>query len=128
MVSIILVSHSKQITLGLKSLINQMCPAVDVIAIGGCGDNHIQLGTDPVQILEALELVENEIGLIFFDIGSSFISTNLALEMIDTDKHFYLIDAPLVEGSFMASVAISTGTPIDDILKQLESYKLNKIT
>lgn len=126
MVSIILVSHSKHITLGLKSLINQMCPTVDVISTGGTGENYEQLGTDPIQIYEALEELAHKDTLIFFDIGSSYIASNLALDMSENQGNYYIVDAPLVEGAFLAAVAINSGKALNEVLQELETYKLGK--
>lgn len=108
MIGIILVSHSRKITDGLKEMIEEMTghdPAIDIISAGGTFDGG--LGSDTANLLQILEdHSDYEQFYLFADIGSAVMSVEQALEFTDTSisqKALY-IDAPLVEGAFVAAV------------------------
>lgn len=126
MIGIILVSHSQKLTDGLKELITQMSDNenVHIISAGGTGDGR--LGTSAAKIMEAIESLENAKGiLIFTDIGSSIMSSESAIDMLDEELQAktQLVNAPLVEGSFAAAIKASTECSLDDILTEIELTK-----
>lgn len=77
MPKIILVSHSKEIASGTKSLLKQMAGDVDIIPIGGLPDGSIGTSFDIIQ--EVLTKLEDD-ALCFYDIGSSEMNVDMAIE------------------------------------------------
>lgn len=126
MISVILVSHSKKITDGLKEMIEEMTGQsnqVKIFSAGGTDDNR--LGTNPVQIYSIIEQQQdNQNILIFADIGSAILSAETAIELIedpDLKQKVMLVDAPLVEGAFIASIQASITTDINEVLGELQN-------
>lgn len=127
MKSILLVSHSKKITDGLKEMIEEMIGTdseVSIYSLGGTEDGR--LGTDAVKIMTAIaESNQCEDIFVFCDIGSALLSTETALELIDEEmiEKVVIMDAPLVEGAFAAGVQASVGCDRTTILKEIETIK-----
>lgn len=119
MPKIILVSHSKEIANGTKSLLKQMAGDVDIIPIGGLPDGSIGTSFDIIQ--EALTKLDDD-ALCFYDIGSSEMNLDMAIEMYDGNHHVLKVDAPIVEGSFIAAVKLSIGGSIDDALAEINNH------
>ncbi|HFJ5129371.1 PTS-dependent dihydroxyacetone kinase phosphotransferase subunit DhaM [Staphylococcus aureus] len=115
MPKIILVSHSKEIASGTKSLLKQMAGDVDIIPIGGLPDGSIGTSFDIIQ--EVLTKLEDD-ALCFYDIGSSEMNVDMAIEMCN--HRVLKVDAPIVEGSFIAAVKLSIGGSIDDALAEIK--------
>lgn len=128
MISILLVSHSKKVAEGLADMINQMAQnstAVKIVPLGGTEDGR--LGTDPMRIFNTInELKDSKAILVFCDIGSSIMSAESALDLIQDDSlkaKVKLVDAPLVEGAFAAGVIATTTDDVKDILSQVNDAK-----
>ncbi|WP_437268816.1 dihydroxyacetone kinase phosphoryl donor subunit DhaM [Staphylococcus aureus] len=117
MPKIILVSHSKEIASGTKSLLKQMAGDVDIIPIGGLPDGSIGTSFDIIQ--EVLTKLEDD-ALCFYDIGSSEMNVDMAIEMYDGNHRVLKVVAPIVEGSFIAAVKLSIGGSIDDALAEIK--------
>lgn len=117
MPKIILVSHSKEIASGTKSLLKQMAGDVDIIPIGGLPDGSIGTSFDIIQ--EVLTKLEDD-ALCFYDIGSSEMNVDMAIEMYDGNHRVLKVDAPIVEDSFIAAVKLSIGGSIDDALAEIK--------
>ncbi|HBI3624330.1 TPA: PTS-dependent dihydroxyacetone kinase phosphotransferase subunit DhaM [Staphylococcus aureus] len=117
MPKIILVSHSKEIASGTKSLLKQMAGDVDIIPIGGLPDGSIGTSFDIIQ--EVLTKLEDD-ALCFYDIGSSEMNVDMAIEMYDGNHRVLKVDAPIVEASFIAAVKLSIGGSIDDALAEIK--------
>lgn len=117
MTKIILVSHSKEIASGTKSLLKQMAGDVDIIPIGGLPDGSIGTSFDIIQ--EVLTKLEDD-ALCFYDIGSSEMNVDMAIEMYDGNYRVLKVDAPIVESSFIAAVKLSIGGSIDDALAEIK--------
>ncbi|HDD3639123.1 TPA: PTS-dependent dihydroxyacetone kinase phosphotransferase subunit DhaM [Staphylococcus aureus] len=117
MPKIILVSHSKEIASGTKSLLKQMAGDVDIIPIGGLPDGSIGTSFDIIQ--EVLTKLEDD-ALCFYDIGSSEMNVDMAIEMYDGNHRVLKVDGPIVEGSFIAAVKLSIGGSIDDALAEIK--------
>ena len=56
----------------------------------------------------------------FYDLGSSEMNLDLAIEMYEGSHHIKKIDAPIVEGSFTASETLSCGTTDEAVKKSLK--------
>jgi phosphoenolpyruvate---glycerone phosphotransferase subunit DhaM len=124
-VSIVLLSHSKELVKGLEQLLKQIQPMVPLAAVGGTEDGDI--GTDVFKIKEAIESIYTDYGVvILFDLGSALINAELATEMIDM-KNIRIADAPLVEGAYAAIVESGCGSTIEEVVAAAEGAKnINK--
>ncbi|EGO8565429.1 PTS-dependent dihydroxyacetone kinase phosphotransferase subunit DhaM [Enterococcus faecalis] len=121
---ILLVSHSKMITDGIKEMIEQMNASeeITIYSLGGTSDGS--LGSDPMKIIDTI----NEAGsdrefLIFADLGSAVLSSELAFDMLEEDqqKHYHLVDAPLVEGAFAAAITAGVSDDLTQILAEAQN-------
>lgn len=126
MISIILVSHSLKITDGLKEMIDEMVGTSDqvrVFSAGGADDGR--LGTNAVAILDIMQQCSDDQNiLIFADIGSAILSSETAIDLIDDEmlkEKVILVDAPLVEGAFIAAVQATVDNDIETILSEIKS-------
>lgn len=129
MIGFILVSHSDKLAEGIKEIADQMNNGqTNVKAVGGVGDGRI--GTNPIRIQEAIEeLYDGDSILIFGDLGSSIMSAQMAIDMVDESisEKIILVDAPLVEGSIAAIVQASITDNVKEILLAAEEAKtINK--
>src|SRR2546425_9943567 len=103
-VSLVLVSHSRQLAEGVRELAGQMTQGKVKIAIAG-GTADGRLGTDATAILTAIQEVRGAEGvLILVDLGSAGLSTQMAIEQLpDGDGRVVLSKAPFVEGAVLAA-------------------------
>jgi phosphocarrier protein FPr len=125
MVGLVLVSHCRALADAAARLARQVSSAVTapVASAGGVGDDHGELGTDALDIMEAIESVYSDDGvLILMDIGSAILSAKTALELMDPEKaaHVSLCSAPLVEGAVSAAVQIAAGSGFEAV--KAETY------
>jgi phosphocarrier protein FPr len=122
MVGIVIVSHSKNLALGLKELALQMVKGtVNIEIAAGIDDPDNPLGTDPMQIYHAIERVYSDDGVvIFMDLGSAILSAEMAIEFLSEAQqhHVKLSDAPLVEGVISAVIQASVGGTIEQVLRE----------
>src|SRR2546421_8957027 len=81
-VSLVLVSHSRQLAEGVRELAGQMTQGrVKIAVAGGTADGR--LGTDATAILGAIEEVRGSEGvLVLVDLGSAALSTQMAMEQL----------------------------------------------
>lgn len=113
MTSIVIVSHSEKIAEGTKELLAQMSPDVDAIAVGGADG---EIGTSFDEISDILNQLEND-ALCFFDIGSAEMNLDMAIDMYTGHYRVEKVTAPIVEGSFLASVSLSTNGDFDQAIE-----------
>ena len=122
MVGIVIVSHSKQLALGVKQLAEQMAQGKVTIAVAaGINDAQNPIGTDTMQVYEAIESVYSETGvLVLMDLGSALMSAEMALEFLPPEQreNVYLCEAPLVEGAIAATVTAASDADIQEVLRQ----------
>src|ERR1700730_7642707 len=107
-VSLVLVSHSRQLAEGVRELAGQMTQGKVKIAVAG-GTADGRLGTDGTAMLGAIEEVRGPEGvLILVDLGSAVLSTQMAMEQLsDGQGRVLLSNAPFVEGAVIAAVGAS---------------------
>ncbi|KFN92856.1 dihydroxyacetone kinase phosphoryl donor subunit DhaM [Tetragenococcus muriaticus] len=122
--SLLLLSHSKEITDGIKKMIEQMQTSNDVsiYSLGGTVDNEI--GSDPIKIVDAVnEADEEDQFLVFADIGSAIMNAEMAQDMLEEEqqKRYYLVDAPLVEGAFAAAITASTTSDVQQMISEAQN-------
>jgi len=85
MVGIVLVSHSRSLATSVQELVRSMTgPALPMAIAAGAGEDHKELGTDAVEIAEAIMSVKGEDGVVvLMDMGSAILSAETALDLID---------------------------------------------
>lgn len=132
MVGIVIVSHSKQLALGVRELAAQMVQGQVPLAVAaGIDDPENPLGTDAIQVYEAIASVFSEDGvLILMDLGSALMSAEMALEFLPPEQrdHVYLCAAPLVEGAIAATIAAATGGSIQQVMAEAQGALVAKET
>ncbi len=120
-VGIVLVSHSQKVTEGLKDLILEMNgDNVNVHSAGGTDDGR--LGTSATIIMSKIEELQDcENILIFYDMGSALLSTETAIDLLDEDLQAKckIVEGPIVEGAFVASVQSTVTNDVDVILEEV---------
>jgi len=128
MIGIVLVSHSFELAQGALVLSSAMADGqARIAAAGGLADKTI--GTDPLLILQAIESVYSEEGvLIFADMGSALLSAAFAIEMLDEAKqaHVVISDAPFIEGAVCAAVQARIHSSLPVIIRELRTALLPK--
>lgn len=131
-IGIVIVSHSKQLALGVRELAAQIIQGQVPIAIAaGIEDPENPLGTDPIQVYEAIASVFSDDGvLVLMDLGSALLSAEMAIEFFSEaqQQKVYLCEAPLVEGAIAAVVAAASGRDIHQVMAEARGALLAKAT
>ena len=122
MVSIVLVSHSIELSTAVKLLADQQIQGrAQIVAVGGSDNPHQPFGTDPVAIAEAIHSVCSEDGvLVLMDLGSAVISGQVALDLLPPEERarVHLSVGPFVEGAMAAAVQASIGMGLDAVARE----------
>lgn len=127
MVGIVVVSHSKNLAKEVIYLAEEM-KRNDFPLLNGSGTNGDYLGSDPMIIKESIERAYTKDGcIIFVDLGSSVLNTQMAIEFIDDnlfDKNKIVIaDAPLVEGLISAVSINDEKATVEEIIDEMNEFK-----
>ena len=128
MINILIASHSKKLAEGLREILIQMAPNVNILVSGGDKDGNIGSNFDEInQIIN--EYATNDGLVIFFDLGSSMMNCQMAIDMLDDKKKskVYLAGTPIVETSVQIAVEASAGQSLDEIVEYLKEYPVNKL-
>ena len=128
MINILLTSHSRKVVEGLKEILVQMAPGVNIQISGG--DNEGNLGSNFEEINEIINKYATGDGLVvFFDLGSSMLNCQMAIDMLDEEKKskVYLSGTPLIETSVQVAVSASAGQTLEETIEYLENYRVNKL-
>ncbi|MCC5635133.1 phosphoenolpyruvate--protein phosphotransferase [Nostoc sp. CHAB 5844] len=132
MVGIVIVSHSKQLALGVQELAAQMVQGKVAIAVAaGIEDADNPLGTDALKIYEAIASVFSDDGvLVLMDLGSAVMNAEMAVEFLPEahQQKVYLCEAPLVEGAIAAAVAAAIGKNIEQVMAEARGALKAKAT
>lgn len=122
---VVLVSHSALIAEGLRDLVNEMNDgSVPVIAAGGADEGRI--GTSAIKIMNAFEELEDcDHILIYADLGSSILSAETALDLVDEDlaEKCQLVDCPIVEGALAGVVQATMAESVEEIIAASEDAR-----
>ena len=122
MVGIVIVSHSAKLAEGVRELADQMVQGkVPMAVAGGIDDPEQPIGTDAMKVLEAIQSVYSDDGVvILMDLGSALLSAELALEFLEPEQreHVHLSAAPLVEGMMAAAVQASIGGTPQQVIEE----------
>lgn len=123
MVGIVVVSHSGKVAEGVCELALEMVPEYQkMIPAGGLSDGT--LGTDPMKILEAVQSVNDGDGVaILVDIGSSVMSAEVVIEMLEGEFPIRIADAPLVEGAVTAVIAAANNASLEEVIQAAEDTR-----
>lgn len=130
MVNLVLVSHSKKLADGTAEMVKQMTAseAVNIVTAAGIGEDNQDLGTNAMEIMEAIESVYSEDGvLILMDLGSAVLSTEMALDFLSDEMkaNIRVCPAPFVEGAIAAAVQAGLGSDLSAVYKDaMQSLKL----
>ncbi|WP_060679416.1 dihydroxyacetone kinase phosphoryl donor subunit DhaM [Virgibacillus halodenitrificans] len=117
-VGIVLISHSPKVVEGTKEIIRQVNQDVAIELAGGTDDNEI--GTSIDKILEAINHADKGSGvLLLYDIGSAKMNAEIAIEMAE-GNNIKMVEAPIVEGAYVASVEAGMGKSVEEIITTLE--------
>ena len=87
----------------------------------GAGDDHKELGTDAVEIAEAIVSVKSPDGvLVLMDMGSAILSSETALDLLDESvrANVRFCAAPFVEGAVASGVTANLGAPLDEVYSE----------
>ena len=119
MIGIVIVSHSARLAEGVVELAAQVAQdKVRLVAAGGTADPAAPIGTDAFRVLEAIEAVYSDDGvLIFMDLGSAVLSAETAVELLDDNRRarVRLCPGSLVEKAVAAVSLAAAGAPLDEI-------------
>jgi phosphoenolpyruvate-protein phosphotransferase/dihydroxyacetone kinase phosphotransfer subunit len=130
MVSIVFISHSRALAQSAVDLIRRtVAPDLPLAFCGGTGTDHQELGTDAVDIQEAILKVFSEAGvLVLMDMGSAILSAETAKEFLTPEQQekIALTSAPLVEGGIAASVQAQLGSPLEEVARAARESLLPK--
>lgn len=122
MVGIVIVSHSRQLAEGVRELAEQMVQGLVPLAVaGGIDDPQNPLGTDALQVHQAIASVYSDDGVVvLMDLGSALLSAEMALEFLPEEQRdkVRLLDAPLVEGALAAAVEAAAGSDIEQVMAE----------
>lgn len=123
MVNFVVVSHNKKLAEEAIKLASIMKHSdFKTINAAGLVDSD-EYGTDVGYIVEKInEANEGDGVIVFCEIGSSLMSSQMAIEMLG-DANVVLADAPFVEGLCVATSSNFEGTKIEDIKSQLLEVK-----
>jgi phosphocarrier protein FPr len=119
MVGLVLVSHSHALAVAVKELVVAMAgPKLPIAIAAGSGENHADLGTNGVEVMEAINSVMGDDGvLVLMDMGSAVLSTETALDFLDETVRARVrcAAAPFVEGAVAAGVTATLGNSLDEV-------------
>ena len=130
MVGLVLVSHSRALAIAVQQLVTSISGLKLSIAIAaGAGPERAELGTDAAEILDGINSVMSEAGvLVLLDIGSAILSAETALEFLDDAQRqkVRLCGGPFVEGAVAAGVLAALGASLDEVSREAEKALRHK--
>jgi phosphocarrier protein FPr len=131
MIGLVVVSHSAKLAEGVCDLARQVGQGrVRIAAAGGTADPENPIGTDAFQVLQAIESVYSDDGvLVLMDLGSAVLSAETALELLGEEKssRVELCAGPLVEGAVAAAVLAGAGAGIAEIAQDAQNALAGKV-
>ena len=121
-----IVSHSWKVAEGVCDIAREMAQGfTGLIPAGGLEDGSI--GTDAQKIADAIVEADSGDGVVILaDIGSSIMSSEAAIELLEDDNrkiNAVIADAPILEGAVCAVVEAAAGGSLDSVLKSAEESK-----
>ena len=128
MVSLLFLSHSKEIAKGVQELAKEVNKSNPIYAVGGTKDGATGADYDSTYEAVMKSLSDGEV-IILFDLGSTLMTVQMILDDLPEDERsrVYLTDAALVEGAIVVSVGLEAGYSIEEALNELKKLSLNKL-
>ena len=130
MIGLVIVSHSAKLAEGICELARQVAQdKVRIAAAGGTADPANPIGTDAFQVLDAIDSVYSEDGvLVLMDLGSAVLSAGTAIELLDEarQRHVHLSAAPLVEGAVAAASLAAAGASFAEVAREARNALAGK--
>lgn len=113
-VALVIVSHSRELASGVRSLAAAMAPDVHIGVAGGLEDGGLGTSFDLVDSAAQAALVASEgAGVVFLtDLGSATLTVDTVLEFADDPDVVVFAPGPLVEGAVAAAVSAQQGEKI----------------
>ena len=96
-------------------------PKLPIAIAAGTGKDRAELGTDATEILESINAVMSEEGvLILLDIGSAILSAEIALGFLEESQRAKVrcCGAPFVEGAVAAGVLAALGSSLEEVTQR----------
>ena len=125
MVGLVLVSHSRALANALTGLVRQVTSAdVPVAVAAGIGEDRQEFGTDAVEIMDAIQSVYTEDGvLVIMDLGSAVLSAQMAVDLLPPEmkEKIRFCGAPMVEGAIAAAVQSGLNSDLDTVCREASS-------
>jgi phosphoenolpyruvate-protein phosphotransferase/dihydroxyacetone kinase phosphotransfer subunit len=122
MVGIVLVSHSRALAVAVQEMVRSMTgPSLPLAIAAGVGDQQAELGTDAVDISEAILSVKGPEGvLLLMDMGSAILSAETAVDLLDRPlrENIRFCAAPFVEGAVAAGVTANLGASLEEVYQE----------
>ena len=123
MVNLLLVSHSKNLAESVVGLAKQMIRSgeVEISIAAGIGEDHQEIGTNAVEIAEAIQdIYTNDGVLVLMDLGSAVLSAQMALDLIPPDicQKVRICPAPFIEGAVVAAAQASSGSNLEVVYRE----------
>ena len=94
--------------------------SVTIVTAAGIGEDNQELGTNAAEIVEAIESVYSDDGvLVLMDLGSAVLSTEMALNFLSEEmkENIRVCPAPFVEGAIAAAVQAGLGSDLSAVYK-----------
>lgn len=119
MVGLVIVSHSYRLGEEIIKFVKEL-RAHDFPLINASGLDEDTLGTNPLKITEAIKEADRGQGVIILcDLGSSVMSSEMAIEMMGSPEGIVIADAPIVEGAIVGASVNSPGMKLEYIMRDL---------
>lgn len=118
MINFVVVSHSKKLAEAAIELASIMKNSeFKIVNAAGLVDSD-GFGTDVQKVIESINSVNEGDGvLVFCEIGSSLMSSQMAVEMIG-EKKVVLVDAPFVEALMAATATNNKNITLEQLLEE----------
>lgn len=128
MVGIVIVSHSYTVGEGIVEFCKEL-KNHDFTMLNASGMGQEVFGTNPLLISESIERSDTGDGVIVLcDLGSSVMSSQMAIELLSKKHNVVIADAPLIEGAIVASSVNSPNLSLKDLhLEILETRTTSKL-
>jgi phosphocarrier protein FPr len=130
LIGLVLVSHSRALAEALLEMLAQAAgPAPRAAIAAGVGPDQRKLGTDAVEISEAISSVYSPDGvLVLMDLGSAILSAEMALELLPEEMRPQILfcAAPFVEGAVAAAVQAGLGSDLQTVCQEAQNALLPK--
>ena len=121
MVGLVIVTHSAALAHGVAETCRMMAKDARISTAGGMEDGGF--GTSYTRIVEAIDRVYGEDGVvILMDAGSSVLTVETIVEEMEP-RRLRMVDCPVVEGSIVAAIASVCGANLDEVVRRAQETR-----